>query len=78
MGMNHPGEIAYLTRLARPRRGAGQQRPPRPSGRVGSVDAVARAKGEIFDGLAADGTPSSTPTTPLPTSGADERRPSAS
>jgi UDP-N-acetylmuramoyl-tripeptide--D-alanyl-D-alanine ligase len=39
MGMNHPGEIAYLTGIAG----------------LGSVEQVARAKGEIFSGLTADG-----------------------
>jgi UDP-N-acetylmuramoyl-tripeptide--D-alanyl-D-alanine ligase len=56
MGMNHSGEIAYLTRLTRPHvaviTNAGQAH----VGEVGSLDAVARAKGEIFEGLDPEGT----------------------
>ncbi|HSO06424.1 MAG TPA: UDP-N-acetylmuramoyl-tripeptide--D-alanyl-D-alanine ligase [Pelomicrobium sp.] len=55
MGMNHAGEIAYLTGLARPTvalvTNAGQAHIEF----LGSVEAIARAKGEIFDGLRADG-----------------------
>lgn len=55
MGMNHAGEIAYLTGLARPSvalvTNAGQAHIEF----LGSVEAIARAKGEIFDGLRADG-----------------------
>ena len=51
MGMNHSGEIAYLTRLARPDvaliTNAGEAHVEG----VGSLEAVARAKGEIFEGL---------------------------
>ncbi len=56
MGMNHPNEIDYLTRIARPdvtlvnnATGAHLQG-------LGSVEGVARAKGEIFAGLASTGT----------------------
>jgi UDP-N-acetylmuramoyl-tripeptide--D-alanyl-D-alanine ligase len=56
MGMNHPGELSYLTRTR-----------PVPTWRwsttpcartwkgLGSVEAVARAKGEIYAGLKPDG-----------------------
>ena len=56
MGMNHAGEISYLTKLARPdvalitNAGAAHV-----EGLV-SVEAVARAKGEIFEGLSPGGT----------------------
>ncbi len=56
MGMNHAGEISYLTRLAKPdvalitNAGAAHV-----EGLV-SVEAVARAKGEIFEGLSPGGT----------------------
>jgi UDP-N-acetylmuramoyl-tripeptide--D-alanyl-D-alanine ligase len=56
MGMNHPGEIAYLTRLARPDVALVNNAQPAHLEGLGSVEAVARAKGEIFEGLAADGT----------------------
>jgi UDP-N-acetylmuramoyl-tripeptide--D-alanyl-D-alanine ligase len=51
MGMNHFGEISYLTRLAKPsvavitNAGAAHVKD------LGSVEAVACAKGEIFEGL---------------------------
>jgi UDP-N-acetylmuramoyl-tripeptide--D-alanyl-D-alanine ligase len=55
MGMNHFGEIHYLTNLAKPQvalvnnAGAGHLE------FLGSVEGVARAKGEIYEGLAEDG-----------------------
>jgi len=55
MGMNHPGEIAYLTRIARPDVALINNAQPAHLQGLGSVEAVARAKGEIFEGLAADG-----------------------
>jgi UDP-N-acetylmuramoyl-tripeptide--D-alanyl-D-alanine ligase len=55
MGMNHIGEIAYLSRLARPTVALINNAGTAHIGEVGSVEAVARAKGEIFEGLAADG-----------------------
>lgn len=55
MGMNHPGEIAYLTGLARPRVALVNNAGSAHLEGLGSVEAVARAKGEIFQGLAADG-----------------------
>jgi len=55
MGMNHPGEIAYLTRLARPTVAVVTNAGEAHLAGLGSVANVARAKGEIFDGLAANG-----------------------
>ncbi|HQR59771.1 MAG TPA: UDP-N-acetylmuramoyl-tripeptide--D-alanyl-D-alanine ligase [Methylophilaceae bacterium] len=56
IGMNHPGEIAYLTRIARPTVALVNNAGAAHLEGLGSVEAVARAKGEIFEGLAADGT----------------------
>ena len=56
MGMNHGGEIRYLTHLARPDVALVNNAQRAHLGEVGSIDAVARAKGEIFEGLPADGT----------------------
>jgi UDP-N-acetylmuramoyl-tripeptide--D-alanyl-D-alanine ligase len=55
MGMNHVGEIDYLTRLACPGIALITNAAEAHLEGLGSVDAVARAKGEIFNGLAADG-----------------------
>jgi UDP-N-acetylmuramoyl-tripeptide--D-alanyl-D-alanine ligase len=51
MGMNHLGEIAYLSRLARPTIALINNAGTAHIGEVGSVEAIARAKGEIFSGL---------------------------
>ena len=51
MGMNHLGEIAYLSRIARPGVALITNAGTAHIGEVGSVEAIARAKGEIFDGL---------------------------
>ncbi len=51
MGMNHPGEIDYLTRLARPGVAVVNNAMTAHIGFLGSVEAIARAKGEIFNGL---------------------------
>ena len=56
MGMNHRGEIDYLTRLARPTVALITNAGEAHLAGLGSVEAIARAKGEIFAGLAADGT----------------------
>lgn len=56
MGMNHPGEISYLTRLAKPSVALINNALPAHLEGLGSVEAVAHAKGEIFEGLADDGT----------------------
>jgi UDP-N-acetylmuramoyl-tripeptide--D-alanyl-D-alanine ligase len=55
MGMNHPGEIDYLTKLARPTIALINNTAAAHLAGLGSVEAVARAKGEIYAGLAADG-----------------------
>jgi UDP-N-acetylmuramoyl-tripeptide--D-alanyl-D-alanine ligase len=51
MGMNHAGEIDYLTRLARPDVALVNNAMTAHIGNLGSVEAIARAKGEIFNGL---------------------------
>jgi UDP-N-acetylmuramoyl-tripeptide--D-alanyl-D-alanine ligase len=51
MGMNHVGEIDYLTRLARPDVALVNNAMTAHVGLLGSVEAIARAKGEIFNGL---------------------------
>ncbi len=56
MGMNHTGEIEYLTRLARPNVAIVNNASSAHLAGLGSVDAVARAKGEIFTGLSSQGT----------------------
>ncbi|MEQ1743342.1 MAG: UDP-N-acetylmuramoyl-tripeptide--D-alanyl-D-alanine ligase [Candidatus Nitrotoga sp.] len=56
MGMNHMGEIEYLTRLARPDVAIVNNAGSAHLAGLGSVDAVARAKGEIFIGLSPQGT----------------------
>ena len=55
MGMNHPGEIDYLTRLARPTVALVNNAQRAHLAGLGTVADVARAKGEIFTGLAEDG-----------------------
>jgi len=55
MGMNHAGEIDYLTRLARPDVALVNNALTAHIGFLGSVEAIARAKGEIFNGLADTG-----------------------
>lgn len=56
MGANHPGEIARLASLARPTVGVITQCAPAHLEGFGSVAGVARAKGELIEGLpAADG-----------------------
>lgn len=56
MGMNHSGEIAYLTRLTRPDVALINNAGSAHIGELGSLEAIAHAKGEIFEGLAAEGT----------------------
>ncbi|WP_413439554.1 UDP-N-acetylmuramoyl-tripeptide--D-alanyl-D-alanine ligase [Sulfuriferula sp. GW1] len=56
MGMNHSGEIDYLTRLARPDVALVNNAGAAHVGMLGSVENVARAKGEIFVGLGEGGT----------------------
>lgn len=56
MGMNHVGEIACLTRLARPDVAVITNAGAAHIEGLGSIDAVAGAKGEIFAGLNQQGT----------------------
>jgi UDP-N-acetylmuramoyl-tripeptide--D-alanyl-D-alanine ligase len=51
MGMNHLGEIRYLTQLARPDVALVNNAGSAHIGEVGSREAIARAKGEIYEGL---------------------------
>jgi UDP-N-acetylmuramoyl-tripeptide--D-alanyl-D-alanine ligase len=51
MGMNHAGEIGYLTSLAKPSVALITNAGAAHVEALGSVEAVARAKGEIFEGL---------------------------
>lgn len=55
MGMNHPGEIAYLTRLARPDAALVNNAQRAHLEGLVTVEAVARAKAEIYEGLQGDG-----------------------
>ncbi len=55
MGMNHAGEISYLTAIGRPTVALINNATSAHLGELGSVEAIAKAKGEIFEGLAADG-----------------------
>lgn len=52
MGMNHLGEIDYLTRLARPDVAVINNAGTAHIGELGSRENIAKAKGEIFAGLA--------------------------
>jgi len=51
MGMNAPGEIARLTRITAPEAGVITNVGPAHIGMLGSLEAIAQAKGELFDGL---------------------------
>ncbi|MCF8096229.1 MAG: UDP-N-acetylmuramoyl-tripeptide--D-alanyl-D-alanine ligase [Desulfarculaceae bacterium] len=51
MGMNAPGEIARLTEIAAPEAGVITNVGLAHIGMMGSVEAIAAAKGELFDGL---------------------------
>jgi UDP-N-acetylmuramoyl-tripeptide--D-alanyl-D-alanine ligase len=55
MGMNHAGEIDYLTRLAHPDVALINNAASAHLAGLGSVEGVARAKGEIFAGLGEQG-----------------------
>jgi UDP-N-acetylmuramoyl-tripeptide--D-alanyl-D-alanine ligase len=55
MGMNHAGEIAALSAIARPDVALVNNAQAAHLFGLGSVEAVARAKGEIFQGLGAQG-----------------------
>jgi UDP-N-acetylmuramoyl-tripeptide--D-alanyl-D-alanine ligase len=54
LGANHPGEIAYLTGLARPTVAVINNAAPAHLEGFGSIDGVARAKGELFGSAAAE------------------------
>ena len=56
MGMNHAGEIAALTRIVRPHVALITAIAPAHIENLGSIEAIARAKGEIFEGLEPGGT----------------------
>jgi UDP-N-acetylmuramoyl-tripeptide--D-alanyl-D-alanine ligase len=51
MGANHPGEIAWLSNIARPTVALITQCAPAHLEGFGSIDGVAHAKAEIYDGL---------------------------
>lgn len=55
MGMNHLGEIDYLTHIARPNVAVINNANTAHIGELGSRENIARAKGEIFAGLQAGG-----------------------
>jgi len=55
MGMNHSSEIDYLTRIARPDVALVNNAAGAHLQGLGSVEAIARAKGEIFSGLGGEG-----------------------
>ena len=55
MGMNHEGEIDYLTRIAQPTVAIVNNAQRAHVGILGSLEAIARAKGEIYAGLHASG-----------------------
>ena len=56
MGANHPGEIDYLTRIARPDVALITNAGSAHLEGFGSVEGVAQAKGEIIQGVAVNGT----------------------
>ena len=56
MGMNHSGEISALTRLVRPNIAVITAIAPAHIENLGSLEAIADAKAEIFEGLEAGGT----------------------
>jgi UDP-N-acetylmuramoyl-tripeptide--D-alanyl-D-alanine ligase len=56
MGMNHEGEIRYLTGLAAPTVAVISNAGTAHIGELGSREAIARAKGEVFEGLNQRGT----------------------
>ncbi|HUP96959.1 MAG TPA: UDP-N-acetylmuramoyl-tripeptide--D-alanyl-D-alanine ligase [Usitatibacter sp.] len=55
MGMNHEGEIDYLTRIAQPAVAVVNNAQRAHVGILGSLEAIARAKGEIYSGLKPSG-----------------------
>ena len=55
MGMNHLGEISYLTQLTHPTVALVNNAGVAHIGELGSRDAIAQAKGEVYEGLADGG-----------------------
>jgi UDP-N-acetylmuramoyl-tripeptide--D-alanyl-D-alanine ligase len=55
MGMNRPGEIAYLTRIARPTVALVTNAQRAHLLGMGSLDAIAREKGTVYEGLGSNG-----------------------
>lgn len=55
MGMNHPGEIGYLSKMARPRVALVNNVQRAHLGMFESIEGIAQAKGEVFQGLEFDG-----------------------
>jgi UDP-N-acetylmuramoyl-tripeptide--D-alanyl-D-alanine ligase len=55
MGMSHEGEIRYLTNIAKPDVAVVNNAGIAHIGEIGSREGIARAKGEIFEGLGRDG-----------------------
>lgn len=55
MGMNHLGEIDYLSRIAQPTIALINNAGTAHIGELGSRENIAKAKGEIFNGLSANG-----------------------
>ena len=56
LGMNHPGEIAYLTRICVPHIGVITNIGPVHLEGVGSIEGVMKAKGELLDQMRPEGT----------------------
>ena len=56
MGANHPGEIEWLSAIARPNVAVITQCAPSHLEGFGSIDGVAKAKAEIYSGLQSSGT----------------------
>ncbi len=55
MGMNHTGEISYLSNIGKPTVALINNAGSAHIGELGSFEAIAKAKGEIFEGLTIDG-----------------------
>ncbi|MDH3646370.1 MAG: UDP-N-acetylmuramoyl-tripeptide--D-alanyl-D-alanine ligase [Gammaproteobacteria bacterium] len=55
LGANHPGEIARLTAMAAPQVGLVTNAGPAHLEGFGSLDGVAKAKGELYEGMSDDG-----------------------
>ena len=56
MGMNHTGEISYLSNMGKPTVALINNAGNAHIGELGSFEAIAKAKGEILEGLAENGT----------------------